>query len=237
MDNRAEDKKGFNAGIYMWYMAIIILTADVREECGITSDQDEDEDEMGQSAGSETSSIAAHETTQAGPAPIPDGSASRPSSNVVSNTDDDPMESIGPANESPSAEQRSHLFLQLPGLEKARAMEAEPYTFEYEDIDWDDLENLSEAYPQGLYQTAHNRRAFTTSEGFIGLGPSTMKSGDQVMVLFGSELPSILRPRPQGGFYLIGQAYILHEELRLGSLTQSVVSGNGRFSRNTYDIY
>ncbi|CAI6092378.1 unnamed protein product [Clonostachys chloroleuca] len=207
MDNRAEDKNGFNAGIYMWYMAIIIRAADVREECGITSDQDEDEDEMGQSAGSETSSIAAHETTQAGPAPIPDGSASRPSSNV------------------------------LPGLEKARAMEAEPYTFEYEYIDWDDLENLSEAYPQGLYQTAHNRRAFTTSEGFIGLGPSTMKSGDQVMVLFGSELPSILRPRPQGGFYLIGQAYILHEELRLGSLTQSVVSGNGRFSRNTYDIY
>jgi hypothetical protein len=149
MDNRAEDKKGFNAEIYMWYMAITIREAEIREECEITSDQDEDEDEMRQSAGSETSSIAADKTTQAGPAPIPDGSASRPSSSVVSNTDDDPMESIGPANESPSAEQRSHRFLQLSGLEKARAMEVEPYTFEYEEIDWDDLENLSEAYLKG----------------------------------------------------------------------------------------
>ncbi|CAH0051172.1 unnamed protein product [Clonostachys solani] len=237
MDNRAEDKKGFNAEIYMWYMAIIIREAEIREECGIASDQDEDEDEMRRNVGSGTSSFTADEITQAGPTPMLDGSASGPGSKVVSDTDGNPMDSIGPANEIPSAEQESDPFLQFSGLEKARAIEVEPYTFAYEDIDWDDLENLSEAYPKGLYQTAHNRRAFTTSDGFIGLGPSRMKPGDQVVALFGSELPSILRPRPQGGFYLIGQAYILHEELRSGSLTQSVASGNGRFSRNTYDIY
>lgn len=39
-----------------------------------------------------------------------------------------------------------------------------------------------------------NRAFFTTKEGLMGFGPSNMRSGDEVWVLFGAKVPVILRP-------------------------------------------
>jgi hypothetical protein len=39
-----------------------------------------------------------------------------------------------------------------------------------------------------------SRRIFTTNDGRIGLGPMAMRTGDLVVILFGSTWPFVLRP-------------------------------------------
>lgn len=46
--------------------------------------------------------------------------------------------------------------------------------------------------------SATGRRIFVTEQGRIGLGPKWMEEGDEVWVLFGSSVPFILRPLPNG---------------------------------------
>ena len=47
-----------------------------------------------------------------------------------------------------------------------------------------------------------------TTGGYVGHGPSDTKPGDKVAILWGAEVPFILRPQPQGGFALVGEAYM-----------------------------
>ncbi|KAK4211138.1 hypothetical protein QBC37DRAFT_19744 [Rhypophila decipiens] len=53
-----------------------------------------------------------------------------------------------------------------------------------------------------------NRRYITTEEGFMGFAPTFTQSGDKVVVLLGCDSPFILRPLPNGGYRLLGQAII-----------------------------
>lgn len=54
-----------------------------------------------------------------------------------------------------------------------------------------------------------NRRFFTSAQGYFGLGPSCMEQGDVCAVLFGADVPFILRrTATEGNFRLVGQAYI-----------------------------
>jgi hypothetical protein len=60
-----------------------------------------------------------------------------------------------------------------------------------------------------LMAVSHGRRMFTTTEGEIGLGPPSMKEGDQSCLLHGSITPLILRKESTGGRYrLIGESYV-----------------------------
>jgi hypothetical protein len=52
------------------------------------------------------------------------------------------------------------------------------------------------------------RRPFITSRGYLGLGPVAMLPGDRVVVLFGAELPLILRRDNEGYYQVIGEAYV-----------------------------
>ncbi|KAH0432372.1 heterokaryon incompatibility [Colletotrichum camelliae] len=52
------------------------------------------------------------------------------------------------------------------------------------------------------------RRPFRCMKGYIGLGPLEMKEGDSVWVIPGAGVPYILRPVADGGFLVIGEAYI-----------------------------
>ncbi|KAJ4296624.1 hypothetical protein N0V90_006672 [Kalmusia sp. IMI 367209] len=55
----------------------------------------------------------------------------------------------------------------------------------------------------------HNgRRPFITKEGYLGLGPKDMRDGDVVVVVFGAEVPLVLRKAPEGGYELVGEAYV-----------------------------
>jgi hypothetical protein len=51
-------------------------------------------------------------------------------------------------------------------------------------------------------------RTFITQQGYIGIGPATMKAGDSVCIYFGARVPHILRPRSDNGYTFIGEAYV-----------------------------
>jgi hypothetical protein len=50
------------------------------------------------------------------------------------------------------------------------------------------------------------RRFIITQRGFMGLGPVATESGDIICVVFGGEVPFVLRPVREGSFYLVGEA-------------------------------
>ncbi|KAI0405594.1 hypothetical protein F4802DRAFT_606845 [Xylaria palmicola] len=58
--------------------------------------------------------------------------------------------------------------------------------------------------------TISSRRArFTTGRGMIGIGPMAMKRGDLLCVLYGADVPFIIRRRTVGpGCILIGECYV-----------------------------
>lgn len=55
-----------------------------------------------------------------------------------------------------------------------------------------------------------NRRFFNTvSHGFWGLGPKAMQKGDVCVLLFGADVPFVLRPtETTGEFKVVGQCYM-----------------------------
>ena len=64
-------------------------------------------------------------------------------------------------------------------------------------------------------ELAQYRRVFRTQNGYFGLGPPAMRSGDSVCVLFGFTTPFILR-RVDDHYILIGECYvhgIMHGEV------------------------
>lgn len=73
-----------------------------------------------------------------------------------------------------------------------------------------------------LTAAARTRAFFVTEKGYYGLGPSTVRRGDSVMVLPGTQVPYLFRPHMvlENSWVLIGETYvhgIMHgEALQLG---------------------
>lgn len=53
-----------------------------------------------------------------------------------------------------------------------------------------------------------NRRFFKTEGDELGLGPSILEPGDVLCVLFGAQMPFILRPTDHGVYHLAGEYYV-----------------------------
>lgn len=71
----------------------------------------------------------------------------------------------------------------------------------------DELKRSLMPYICNLVSTLRFRRFFATSNGFIGIGPCNIKCGDLAVVLFGADVPYILRK--EGDEYcLIGDAFV-----------------------------
>ncbi|KAM0426437.1 hypothetical protein ACHAPT_008128 [Fusarium lateritium] len=51
-------------------------------------------------------------------------------------------------------------------------------------------------------------KPFLTSRGYVGLGPAAMEDGDLVVILYGSHVPFVLRPRDGDKYQLLGEAYV-----------------------------
>lgn len=78
---------------------------------------------------------------------------------------------------------------------------------------------LAEQAPAGDLQNFHvaavrgcrNKRFFCTQSGALGIGPRAAQTGDQVVLLYGSNAPCVLRPR--GLYYqFVGECY-LHQHM------------------------
>jgi hypothetical protein len=64
------------------------------------------------------------------------------------------------------------------------------------------------------------RRIFRTRESYMGTGPRSLRKGDEVWILHRAGLPFVLRPQPNGNYWLVGEAFVygvMHgEALELG---------------------
>jgi hypothetical protein len=68
-------------------------------------------------------------------------------------------------------------------------------------------------FTTNIYKNA-KRKLYRTSNGYVGLGPESMKSGDLIVVFLGSTVPHIIRPEPKSSqgdmkeiFSYVGEAY------------------------------
>ncbi|KAM0540538.1 hypothetical protein ACHAPJ_013586 [Fusarium lateritium] len=69
-------------------------------------------------------------------------------------------------------------------------------------------------YVSALAPVLHDYRVFITESNLFGVGPVDMEIGDQLCVLFGAEVPFLLRPKD--GYRVIGECYvydIMHGEI------------------------
>jgi hypothetical protein len=71
-----------------------------------------------------------------------------------------------------------------------------------------------------------SRSVFETSDGYIGLGPDTIQTGDCVVILPGVGVPYLARPVGSGLYTLLGEVYVpgimygeLFEEQKVSRLT------------------
>jgi hypothetical protein len=69
------------------------------------------------------------------------------------------------------------------------------------------IELQQELVQRSLEAAISNRRFFRTDYGFVGIGPDNIENGDLVSIVFGADMPLILRPF--GTFHeLVGAAYV-----------------------------
>lgn len=77
---------------------------------------------------------------------------------------------------------------------------------------------------------ARNGRQFFMSEkGYMGLAPITTRAGDAVCILFGGQVPFILRERDDFGHSMIGECYV-------HGIMDGEAIGNARNKRNTVEF-
>jgi hypothetical protein len=70
-----------------------------------------------------------------------------------------------------------------------------------------DMQNPSAKSYMAMMGDMRNRRPFMSTQGYVGLGPASIQSGDIICVLLGAKVPYIFRAVDGGGFKLIGEAY------------------------------
>ncbi|OCL01399.1 hypothetical protein AOQ84DRAFT_271200, partial [Glonium stellatum] len=61
---------------------------------------------------------------------------------------------------------------------------------------------------RSLNAAIKDRKFFTTKAGFVGIGPDKIQKGNIVVVLFGADMPFILRP--DGLLYKLVEAAYVH---------------------------
>jgi hypothetical protein len=72
-------------------------------------------------------------------------------------------------------------------------------------------DKLASAFHQGIFEAGLYRAVFYTATGHIGLGPRCTQPGDVVTILYGCNLPMVMRPLPglpEGSYRLLGVSYV-----------------------------
>lgn len=72
----------------------------------------------------------------------------------------------------------------------------------------DDLTDEEAAFLEDIYIATLHKRLLFTHEGYIGMAPHHSSKGDKVCLLLGCRVPVVLRERRDGGYELVGEAYV-----------------------------
>jgi hypothetical protein len=94
--------------------------------------------------------------------------------------------------------------------------ECEKIFSEFLSPDADHTRAAMEQMRQEIEHANDRRSLFRTSVGSLGIGPQSLQILDEVWILNGATVPFVLRPREDGTFQLIGEAYLhglMHGEL------------------------
>jgi hypothetical protein len=113
-----------------------------------------------------------------------------------------------------------------------KALEAWVQSVQWTTINSSINEHARERYVNKLFIQSRNRRFFTTTMGYMGLGVNSALPGDLVCVLFGCSTPVLLR-RVQEHYMFLGEAY-LH-----GVMNGQAIDGleRGEFFEKTFCIW
>lgn len=91
--------------------------------------------------------------------------------------------------------------------------------------DWRDYDIVG-----SLAQMCRNRRLFWITKGLYGLGPSCIREGDFIVVLYGVKyygttcVPYAMRPKDNGGYLFLGEVYI--DDLMIGKFKEDMEARN-----------
>ena len=71
------------------------------------------------------------------------------------------------------------------------------------------LHHMAAVHEHAVFRAQHDRVFFRTDDGLIGLGPASMREGDQLWILFGGQTPYILRPTDKEEVWeFVGECYV-----------------------------
>ncbi len=71
-----------------------------------------------------------------------------------------------------------------------------------------DLTNEEQKFLEDITLASVHKRLLFTHNGFIGMAPRDTRKGDIVCLLLGCSVPVVLRERIEGGYELVGEAYV-----------------------------
>lgn len=87
-----------------------------------------------------------------------------------------------------------------------------------------------ERFLETLYQRLHGHKAFVTRDGFFGLGPGHLASGDRVVFAFGMPCPFVVRPKDPDAFEheytMVGCAEIYELKYERSKFEEAVNNGD-----------
>lgn len=78
------------------------------------------------------------------------------------------------------------------------------------------MEFRASKYSRAFGQACVNRRIFRTRTGYFGVGPKVVQEGDVIAIIYGGEMPYILRPTDDGHYRLLGECYIESRSVMFG---------------------
>jgi hypothetical protein len=71
-----------------------------------------------------------------------------------------------------------------------------------------ETENDTDTYFEHAMSVSNGKRPFNTSRGYIGLGPPQVQQDDIIAILYGANVPFLLRPCGDNRHELVGEAYV-----------------------------
>ena len=71
-----------------------------------------------------------------------------------------------------------------------------------------DFLNSALDFYNSCWSNGQNRSFIITEEGYFGMTPQTAHPGDFIVVFLGCQSPMVLRPRSDGGYLVVGEAYV-----------------------------
>lgn len=63
-------------------------------------------------------------------------------------------------------------------------------------------------FHEAFLSACRGRRFFVTKNGYMGMGPQTLREGDHVVIIFGGQVPYILRRFDEGTLKFVGDSYV-----------------------------